>query len=147
MANENSNKYNILVVDDYAPVRRIMKAIIEGTEDLKVIGELSDGRDILKFLKESPAQMVLLDISMPFLGGFEATRKVKKNFPDVKVLILTIHNYKEYAEQALSFGAEGYLLKEELGDELLPAITSLRQGETFISPRVASMPPPGFQVP
>jgi len=147
MTNENSLKYNILLVDDYPPVRRMAKAIIEENPDLQVIGELNDGREILKFLNESPAHMVLLDISMPFLGGFETTRKVKKNYPDVKVLILTIHNYKEYAEQALSMGAEGYLLKEEMGDELLPAITSLRQGGTFISPRVSSIPLPDFRGP
>ncbi|MCL4502303.1 MAG: response regulator transcription factor [Deltaproteobacteria bacterium] len=131
-------KYNILVVDDYAPVRRMVKEIIKGNPDLQVIGELSDGRELLKFLKKAKAHLILLDISMPNLGGFEATQEIKKSHPEVKVLILTIHKYMEYAERAMSLGAEGYLLKEDVGDELLPAISSLRQGRTFISPGLAA---------
>ncbi len=131
-------KYNILVVDDYAPVRRMVKEILKSNPDLQVIGELSDGRDLLKFLKKAHPHMILLDISMPNLGGFEATQKIKQKHPEVKVLILTIHKYMEYAERAMSLGAEGYLLKEDVGDELLPAISSLRQGRTFISPGLAA---------
>jgi DNA-binding NarL/FixJ family response regulator len=78
-----------------------------------------------------------MDISMPHLGGFEATRKIKQDYPDVKVLMLTIHKYKEYAERAMSMGAEGYLLKEEVSDELMSAITSLRKGQTFVSPSLS----------
>ncbi len=137
MTIKNPYKYNILLVDDYVPVRRMIKEIIEANPDMQVIGELNDGREVLKFLKESPANLVLMDISMPNLGGFEATRKVKKDHPEVKVLILTIHKYVEYAQQAMSLGAEGYLLKEEVDDELLPAISCLRKGGTFISPRLA----------
>ncbi len=127
-------KYNILLVDDYAPVRRLIKELIEANPDMQVVGELNDGREVLKFLAEFPANLVLMDISMPNLGGFETTRKVKKDHPEVKVLILTIHKYIEYAQQAMSLGAEGYLLKEEVDDELLPAISCLRKGGTFISP-------------
>jgi DNA-binding NarL/FixJ family response regulator len=137
MATKTAYKYNILLVDDYAPVRRMIKEIIEANPEMQVIGELNDGRDILKFLNKSPANLVLMDISMPNLGGFEATRKVKKDHPEVKVLILTIHKYIEYAQQAMSLGAEGYLLKEEVDDELLPAISCLRQGGKFISPGLA----------
>jgi DNA-binding NarL/FixJ family response regulator len=137
MTRKDAYKYNILLVDDYVPVRRMIKEIIEANPDMKVIGELNDGRDVLKFLEESPPNMILMDISMPHLGGFEATRKVKADHPEVKVLILTIHKYIEYAEQALSLGAEGYLLKEEVDESLLPAIGCLRRGGTFISPGLA----------
>ena len=133
MAIKDAYKYNILVVDDYPPVRRMVKEIIKTSPDLQVIGEFNDGQELLKFLKKSQAHMILLDISMPNLGGFEATRKVKQNHPEVKVLILTIHKYIEYAERAMSLGAEGYLLKDEIDVELLPAITSLRQGWTYFS--------------
>jgi len=139
MAQEESSKYKILLVDDYPPVRRMIKAIIEKTPDLQVIGELSDGRRILEFLRKHPVQMVLLDVSMPRLGGFEATRRVKKNYPEVQILIMTIHNYKEYVDRALYLGAKGYLLKEEMDEELLRAIAALRQGGTFISPRVSGL--------
>ena len=138
MIKKEAYKYNILVVDDYAPVRRMVKEIIEASPDLQVIGELNDGRELLKFLQKYQANLILLDISMPNLGGFEATRKVKEDHPEIKVLILTIHKYIEYAEKAMSLGAEGYILKEEVGDELLPAISSLRKGGTFISPGLAA---------
>ena len=139
MVNNNSlSKYSILIVDDYPPVRRMVRQIIEASPDLRVVGELPDGREVLKFLEKSRAEMILMDISMPHLGGFEATQKVKKDYPDVKVLMLTIHKYKEYAERAMSMGAEGYLLKEEVGDELMSAINSLRKGQTFISPALSA---------
>ena len=133
MDKNDSFKYSILLVDDHPPVRQALKKIIEASSEYKVIGELNDGRALLKFLEKSPAHLVVLDISMPNMGGFEATWKIKQNYPDVKVLILTIHKYREYLERAMAVGAEGYLLKEEIGDELLPAITSLRQGGTYFS--------------
>ena len=133
----NSYKYNILLVDDYLPVRRMIKELIEAQPDLQVTGEFNDGRELLKYLEKSKAHLILLDISMPNLGGFEAARQVKQDYPEVKVLMLTIHKYKEYAERAMALGAEGYLLKEEVGDELMSAINSLRQGQTFISPALS----------
>lgn len=137
MVQKTSLKYNILLVDDYPPVRQMVKKLIEASPELQVIGELSNGRDLVKFLKKYPAQMVVLDISMPAVSGFEAARKIKADCPSVKILIVTIHNYKEYVDRALALGVEGYLLKEEVDVELLPAITSLRQGGTFISSRLA----------
>ena len=133
----NPNKYKILLVDDYPLVRRMIKEIIEGHPDLQVVGELNDGRELLKYLKSEPAHLILMDLSMPNLGGFEATLRVKQDYPEVKVLILTGHKYKGYMERAMALGAEGYLLKEEVDEQLLSAINSLRQGETFISPRLS----------
>jgi DNA-binding NarL/FixJ family response regulator len=136
MDKTDSFKYSILLVDDHAPVRQAVKKIIEESPEFKVIGELDDGWSLLKFLKKSPAHLVVLDITMPNMSGFEATWRIKQTHPDIKVLILTIHKYREYVERARSVGAEGYLLKEQMGDELLPAITSLRQGGTYFSSRL-----------
>ena len=130
-------KYKILLVDDYPPVRRIVREIIEAQLDLQVVGEFNDGRELLKYLKSEPVHLILMDISMPNLGGFEATLKIKENYPEVKVLILTMHKSKMYLERAMALGAEGYLLKEEMDEQLLSAINSLRRGETFISPRLS----------
>jgi DNA-binding NarL/FixJ family response regulator len=138
MASENSRQYKILLVDDYPPVRRIVRALIEANPELLVVGELSDGSELLQFLETSSAEMVILDISMPFMSGLEVARRIKEDHPEVKVLMLSIHKYKEYVERALSAGAEGYLLKEQAGDELLPAITSLRAGESYISTHFSS---------
>jgi len=138
MAAKASLKYNILLVDDYAPVRRVLRKIIEANPDFQVIGEVSNGRELLRFLKRVPANLVVLDITMPEMTGFEAARRLKRDYPEVKVLVLTIHAYKEYVDWALSLGAEGYLLKEEADEELLPAITCLRQGRTYISSRISA---------
>ena len=130
-------KYKILLVDDYPPVRRMVREIIEAQLDLQVVGEFNDGLELLKHLKSEPAHLILMDISMPNLGGFEATLRIKENYPGVKVLILTMHKSKTYLERAMALGAEGYLLKEEVDEQLQLAINSLRQGGTFISPRLS----------
>jgi two-component system, NarL family, response regulator NreC len=136
MNKKDSSKYNILLVDDHPPVRRLVKKIIEANPDLKVIGEFNDGQALLNFLQKSPGQLVVMDISMPKMNGFEASRRVKIYHPEVKVLMLTIHNDKEYLDRAISLGVQGYLLKDEMDQELVPAITSIRQGKTYISSRL-----------
>jgi two-component system response regulator NreC len=107
--------YEILLVDDHPLVRQGI-------------------RKILNCLKEKLPQLIILDISMPHLGGIEATRRIKSSHPEIKVLIVTLHNRREYVDQARSAGAEGYLLKDELDKELLSAIETLRQGGTYLSP-------------
>jgi two-component system response regulator NreC len=138
MVQGDSEKYTILLVDDYPPVRRVVKNIIEKNPELQIVGECSDGLALLECLKKSSAQLVVLDIAMPGLNGLEATRRLKEEHPEVKVLILTIRDSREYVDRALSVGAEGFLVKDEVFDELLPAITSLRQGGTYVSPRLSA---------
>jgi DNA-binding NarL/FixJ family response regulator len=126
--------YLIVLADDHPQVRRWIKKLIEESPELKVAGEVSDGLELLDFLEKNDPHMVLLDISMPNLGGIEATRKIKENYPEIKVLILTMHNNQEYLRCALLAGADGYLLKEEADTALFPAISALRDGKTYISP-------------
>lgn len=133
MTKNDFSKYNILLLDNHPPVRRVVKTIIEASPELKVIGEFDDGHDLLNFLQNSPVQMVVMGISTPIMNGFETSKRVKMYYPDVKVLFLSSHNYKEYADRAMSNGAEGYLLKDEMAQNLLPAITSIRLGKTYIS--------------
>ena len=126
--------YEILLVDDHPLVRQGIKTIIAEKSELVVVGELQDGLELLDCLKNRLPQMVILDISMAHLGGIEATRLIKSSHPEIKVLILTLHNRREYVDQARLAGAEGYLLKDEAIKELLPAIEALRQGGTYLSP-------------
>jgi len=126
--------YEILLVDDHPLVRQGIKTIIAEKSELAVVGELQDGLELLDCLKSRLPQMVILDISMEPLGGIEATRLIKSSHPEIKVLILTLHNHREYVKQARLAGAEGYLLKDDANKELLPAIEALRQGGTFLSP-------------
>lgn len=136
MTENNPFKYNILLADDYPPVLRVVKNLIAASPELQVVGECHDGLALLESLKKTAVQLVVLDISMPKMNGFEATRRIKADHPEVKVLVLTINAYQEYVDLIMSLGAEGYLLKDEADTELLPAITSLRQGKTYISPRL-----------
>jgi len=126
--------YLIVLADDHALFRQGLGKIIEGVADLEVAGEAGDGLELLSLLQTTVPHLVILDISMPRLRGIEAVREVKKSFPAVKVLVLTMH--REYLHQALSAGAEGYLLKEDADRELFSAIDKIRQGRIYISPRL-----------
>ncbi len=126
--------YSIILADDHVLVRQGLRRILEGTDDLEVVGEANDGLDLLQLLKHVTPQMVILDIFMPNLRGIEAVTEIKAMQPDVKILILTMHRDKEYLYLALSAGAKGYLLKEDAARDLFSAIAEVRQGKTYISP-------------
>ncbi len=126
--------YQIVLADDHVMLRQGLKRLIESKPDMKVIGEAADGIELLSFLSALTAHLVILDISMPNLGGIETVREIKKKFPGVKVLVLTMH--REYLQKAMAAGADGYLLKEDADRELFSAIQNLRQGKTHVSCRL-----------
>ena len=130
--------FNILLADDHVMFRRAVRRIIESIDDVAVVGEASDGFELLQLMKKISAHMIILDISMPNLRGLEAIDEIKIVDPDVKVLILTLHKDKEYLYQALKAGAQGYLLKEDTDSELLKAIGILRKGGTYVSPLLSA---------
>ena len=125
--------YRIVLADDHVMFRQGIKRIIEGIEGLEVIGEASDGFELLNLLNELKPDIVFLDISMPNMRGIEATREIKSLYPDVKVLILTMHRKKEYLYHAISAGAQGYLLKEDSDVELFSAIETIRKGGFYVT--------------
>lgn len=125
--------FKILLADDHVMFRRGVRRIIQGLDNVEVVGEASDGLELLRLLKDLAPNLVIMDISMPNLRGLEATREVKCVDSRVKVLILTMHKDREYLYHALTAGAEGYLLKEDADGELISAIETLRKGGTFIS--------------
>ena len=128
--------YRIVLADDHEMLRQSLKNILAGTGDLEVVGEAADGLELLNLLKMSKLtpHMAIVDITMPNLGGIETTRRIKMAYPDVKILILTIHKDQEYLRQAFSAGAEGYLLKEDVNTELFSAIEMIRKGGVYVSP-------------
>lgn len=128
--------YRIILADDHILLRNSMRISIEKFPDLQVIGEVSDGKELLKFLTTTQPDLIILDISMPHLPGIEAAQEIKKNFPRIKILILTMHKSKDYLRSALATGVEGYLLKENAYDDLITAIRDLQQGKIYISPLV-----------
>jgi DNA-binding NarL/FixJ family response regulator len=132
----NPSSYRILLADDHEVLRQSLKNILAGSSDIEVVGEAADGLELLNLLKMSTLtpHMAIVDITMPNLGGIEATRRIKMTYPEVKVLILTIQKDQEYVHQAFSAGAEGYLLKEDANTELFSAIETIRQGKVYVSP-------------
>lgn len=127
----------IVLADDHALIRHGVKKMIEEDPGLKVVGEAADGLELIALLKNTPADLAILDISMPNLRGIEAIREVRKICPAIKVLMLTMHKGEQYLCSSFASGADGYLLKEDSDTELLPAIARVRQGELYISPNLS----------
>ena len=132
------SSYRIVLADDHIILRQGIKKIIEEYGDLKVVGEARDGLELLSLLRKSTPDMVILDISMPNLRGIEAAREIKNLYPDIRILILTMHKKTEYVYYALSAGVEGYLLKEDTESELFSAIETVRSGKTYVSASFAT---------
>ncbi len=130
------DRYRILLADDHALVREGIKRIIQEDPELSVIDETGDGLELLQILTEKTPDMVVLDISMPGLRGIEAVRIIKELYPEIKILILTMHRSKEFLYLAMNGGADGYVLKEDVNDVLHTAIKTIRHGKTFISPTI-----------
>lgn len=127
-------KYTIVLADDHVLIRHGIKNIIKLNRELEVIGEVSNGEELLECLKKHVPDLVILDISMPKITGIEAVALVKKKYPQIKVLILTMHKNKQYFYHSMSGGADGYLMKDDSDDELLLAIKKIQGGKNYISP-------------
>lgn len=130
--------YTIVLADDHAMMREGIRKLIDAVENLEVVGEAGDGLALLNLLKKKSPDMVILDISMPGMRGLEAAREIKSRNPDIHVLILSMHKSEEFLSMALAAGARGYLLKEDSGEELLAAIDRIRNGQTYLSKKLAS---------
>ncbi|MFZ2087837.1 MAG: response regulator transcription factor [Desulfobaccales bacterium] len=124
----------IILAEDHVMVRQGLKRIIEEAPDFKVIHEAGNGLELLEFLAQSKPDIVILDVSMPRLGGLEAAQKIKQLYPGVKILILTMHQDKHYFSKAQEIGVDGYLLKEDADTDLNSAIYTILQGNTYTSP-------------
>ena len=118
--------YKIILADDHVMFRQGIRNFIEKLEHVQISGEADDGLELLELLKTSVPDLIILDIAMPKLRGLEALREVKKRYPQVKVVILTMHGTKEFVRQAVSEGADGFILKEEPSSELIDAIKAVR---------------------
>jgi DNA-binding NarL/FixJ family response regulator len=117
--------------------RQGLKRILGERSDLEVVGEVDCGLELLKLLKKLVPDLVILDISMPNIRGLEAIHEIKMDHPKVKILVLTMHKDQEYLHQAITAGAEGYLLKEDADAELFSAIDRVRKGKIYVSPNLS----------
>lgn len=128
----------VLVVDDHDLVRTGIKRILDDVPGIKVVGEASSGEEALKLGRKLKPEVVLMDVKMPGIGGFEATRKLIRIDPDVKILIVTICNNDLYPARLLQVGASGYLTKSASMDEMVQAVRAVHAGQRYISPEIAS---------
>lgn len=127
----------ILLADDHAILRDGIRALLNDERDLHVVGEAENGRQALDQARSLRPDIVIMDIGMPLLSGLEATTQIRRDVPEARVLILTMHQNEEYLAQVMAAGASGYVLKDVAGRELVAAIRQVAQGETFFSPSMA----------
>jgi two-component system invasion response regulator UvrY len=128
----------VMLVDDHDLVRTGIRRILDDVAGIKVIGEAASGEEALKLCRKIKPQVVLMDVKMPGIGGFEATRKLLRIDPDVKVLIVTICNNDLYPARLLQVGASGYVTKGASMEEMIQAIRAVHAGQRYISPEIAS---------
>jgi DNA-binding NarL/FixJ family response regulator len=134
------NKIRVLIVDDHQIVRDGIKRILKDENDIELIGTVGSGREALDFIKENNTDIMITDLSMPNMSGIELTSKLKKLYPDIKVLILSMFNNEDYIVSAIQAGASGYLPKQDSTTEILvEAIKTISRGDEFYSPTISKI--------
>jgi two-component system response regulator NreC len=133
------NKIRVLLADDHTILRDGIRALLDDQADIEVIGEAEDGLSTVKMVAKLKPDVVIMDIAMPILNGLEATRQIQRDYPQVKVLILTMHENEEYIRQVLAAGALGYVLKDAAAHDLLGAIRAVHRGEAVLSPAITRL--------
>ena len=131
------NAMRVLLVDDHVLVRAGIRMLLEKIPNVKVVGEATSGREAVEMLKAKSPNLVLMDIAMADLNGLDALSRISKDFPEVKVLILSAHANEEYVIRALRSGAAGYMLKDAATAELELAVRSAGSGKTYLSPSIS----------
>jgi two-component system, NarL family, response regulator NreC len=127
----------ILVADDHGIIRAGLKLLLEADPDMQVVGEASDGREVVRLAGELRPDVVVVDIGMPRLNGIDATGQILRENPQIGVIILSMHADESYIMRALNAGAKGYLLKDSADDDLLKAVRTVAEGRPFFSPAIA----------
>ncbi|WP_021024408.1 UvrY/SirA/GacA family response regulator transcription factor [Salinivibrio costicola] len=128
---------NVFLVDDHELVRTGIRRLLEDVRGIKVVGEADSGEAALKWCRQNHADIVLMDMNMPGIGGLEATRKLLRYSPDAKIIVLTIHTENPFPTKVMQAGAAGYLTKGAGVDEVVNAIRMVNSGQRYISPDIA----------
>ena len=131
------NNITILLAEDHTVVREGFRMLLDAEADLEVVGEAQTGREAVELTKRLRPSVIVMDIAMPLLNGLEATRQIRKAFPNTKVVLLSAHNDDAYIDQAITVGAVGFLLKQASSHDLSRAIREVQKGNTFFGPIIA----------
>ena len=132
-------RIRVLLVDDHKLMREGLRALLAEAPDIDVVGEASDGREALDFVRTLQPDVVVMDIGMPELNGIEACRRIRTEHERVKVIALSTHTDKRYVHHMLEAGANGYVLKISAHEELIRAVRAASQGRTYLSPEIAGL--------
>ena len=132
------SKIKVLVVDDHAMFREGIRSLLAGYDDIEILGEATDGSEAIEKTCQLAPHVVLMDIGMPVMGGLEATRRIQKEAPDARVLVLTQYQDTEYILSMIKAGAKGYISKTAIASELVSAIRTVHRGESYLYPSAAT---------
>ncbi|MBI2832223.1 MAG: response regulator transcription factor [Chloroflexi bacterium] len=130
-------KMRVLIADDHVIVREGLRSLLQAQPDIEVVGEAADGEEAVRKTEELQPDVVLMDITMPGMSGLEATRQIRKDNPNVKILVLTMHESDEYFFKMLDAGVSGYFVKGGSSNELLAALKTISQGDVYLYPTMA----------
>jgi DNA-binding NarL/FixJ family response regulator len=133
-----AKQIRVILADDHTLVRAGIRALLEKMPGMEVVGEAGDGRELLSLVTQRQPHIVLLDITMPGLSGLEAAARIAKEFPNVRVIIVSMHDNEEYYWRALKSGAAGYLLKKAAATELETALQQVMQGGIYLSQEISA---------
>jgi DNA-binding NarL/FixJ family response regulator len=132
-----SNKISVLLVDDHSLVRRGFRHILEDARDIEVVGEAGDGAEAIKLASQLRPQLIVMDCALPGISGLDATRRILQKFPEIAILMLSMHSEDTWVHQALDAGARGYILKSAVDMELVTAIRRVVEGEIVLDPQIS----------
>lgn len=138
-ANNAEKKIRVLLADDHALVRQGFRRILEDESRVTIVGEASTGISAVQLAKETKPDVIVMDLSMPELGGLEATAEILKDLPDAKVLILSMYSNDAYVRKAFEIGAKGYILKNAIEVDLTRAVMALAEGGAYMSPGISNI--------
>jgi two-component system, NarL family, response regulator NreC len=133
----DTEKKRIVIAEDHTILREGLKALLSLSSELVVVGEAQDGREAVRIASELKPDLILMDLSMPRMNGIEAIKEIKKQHPEIKIIVFTVYKTEEYVLASLQAGAEGYILKEAHHAEFLLAIKNVLMGKHYLSPEIS----------
>lgn len=128
----------IMIVEDHTLLRAGLRALLSQDPDMEIVGESDNGRDAIRVIGALAPDLVLMDLSMPGMNGIEAIKEIKRRYPGIFILVLTLHKTEEYIHESLQAGADGYILKDATHDELRVAVRSVLNGKIYLSPDISA---------